>query len=274
MEYTKIKNIIIVILLALNMFFLVLFLIGRWESGKLEQQAKKDIISLFSSEGITVEETAIPADSTIGYYKTTRDLESEKLIAETLLGTREMTAAGGNIYKYANILGEAVFYPQGEFSVSLTSGKAFSDTSNSSILKFLKDMKIDAEVDRVLPDVSGEGKTLYLNCVYNKTKILNARLAMVFDGERLISLSGKRLVSLPVYADAKIMSIKTALISFLKGIKSLDPDCNKLSSVSAAYFLLDDGTGGAALIPIWKVDTSTGNYYVNGLNGKISELFD
>ncbi len=274
MEYSKIKNIIIVILLALNMFFLVLFLIGRSESGKLERQARDDIISLFSAAGISVDTSVIPSDSSIGYYKMTRDLEIEKLIAGTMLGTKDMTAAGGGVYHYSNILGEAVFYPQGDFSVTLTTGKVLKDTSNATIEKFLKDMNIDAVVDSSMPDAAGTGKTVYLYCIFNKTRIMNARLAMVFEGEKLIYVSGKRPGAAPVYADAKIMSVKTALLSFLNGIKSLDPYCKKINCVSASYHISDDGSDGAVLLPVWRVETDSGNYYVNGINGKISVILD
>lgn len=274
MEYSKIKNIIIVILFALNMFFLVLFLIGRWESGKLERKAKNDIISLFSTVGISIDASAIPSDSSVGYYKITRDLDSEKFVADKMLGTNDITAVGGNVYQYSNILGEATFYPQGDFSVTLTNGKALKDTSNAAIEKFLKDLKIDATVDIIASDVSESTKTVYLYCIFNKTKIMNARLAMVFEGEKLISISGKRLVATPAYADAKIMGVKTALIYFLNGIKSLNPNCKKISCVSASYHISDDGAGGAVLLPVWRVETDSGNYYVNGINGKISEIFD
>jgi regulatory protein YycI of two-component signal transduction system YycFG len=274
LEYSKIKNIVIAILLALNMFFLALFLIGRSESGKLEQQAKEDILSIYSAGGISIEKSVIPADAKISYYKMSRDLDREKQIAETVLGAKDMSAIGGSVYQYVNILGEALFYPQGDFAITLTNGKAFSDTSNSALIKYLKEMNFNVDSESIKVESFGGTKAVSFNFINDGILILNGKLTMIFEDSSLISISGKRPTSAPLFSDTSIMSVKTALVYFLYGIKNIDTSCSKVTEVSPAYFIYDSGSGSLVLLPVWRIETNSGNYYVNGLNGKVSAIID
>ena len=86
MEKAKVKNVIIIILLAVNIFFLALFLIGRVETGKLKKQARSDVIAILASSGVSVSEAAIPEDFQSSSYKLTRDINGETLITKTVLG--------------------------------------------------------------------------------------------------------------------------------------------------------------------------------------------
>lgn len=255
------------------MFFLALFLIGRIESGKIEKQAKEDIVSIYKSKGIKLDTNTIPKDSEISYYSLFRDIDSEKLIAKSVLGAEDMVAAGGNVYRYDNLLGNAVFHSGGYFEIAL-SGKIFDDMSEASLSSFLGGLGIDTDTSSAMTENNGDKKTVTFACVYNKTRILNCNVTMVFEGSSLKELKGRRLTSEPSPEDEVIMDVKTALINFLNGISTLGVLCTEVNSVSAGFYLTEPTAGNAELLPVWYVSTNVGKYYVNGINGRISAFND
>ncbi len=274
MEYSKIKNIIIAILLLVNIFFLAIFIIGHTESGKLERQAKEDIVSIFAAGGVSLDISKIPKDVSLGYYKLARDTGAEKLIAETFLGAKDMTSAGGNVYQYANVLGEATFRPGGEFEILFTSGKDFEDSSPKALLSYLKNMGFDVDEKNVKTEVSGDAATLTFSLDYSSLRVFNASVVMKFKAGKLVSVAGRRPASYPQYSDSAVMNVSTALISFINGIKELDPSCREVRGVAAGYLISENAPGSFELLPVWRMEANSGSYYVNGLNGKISAIFD
>ena len=54
MDRGKIKNFIIVLLLAVNLFLLLLVLLDRTETWKISGNAKNDIVEVLGSAGIAV----------------------------------------------------------------------------------------------------------------------------------------------------------------------------------------------------------------------------
>ncbi len=273
MESSKIKNIIIVILLTVNMFFLVIFLIGHTESGKLERQAKEDIVSIFAAAGVSLDISKIPGNISLGYYKLARDTGGEKLIAETLLGAKDMVSEGGNIYRYANVLGEAVFRPSGEFEVYFTSGKQFEDASPKALVAYLKNMGFAANIKNVATEASG-GESYVFGLEYAGLRIFNASVVMRFEAGKLVSVSGRRPASAPQYSDSAIMNVSGALISFINGIRDIDPSCREIRNVSAGYLINEHAAGSFEMLPVWRIEANSGGYYVNALNGKISAIID
>lgn len=270
MEYSKIKNIIIIILLVVNMFFLALFIIGRIETGKLEKRSKEDVIHILSSYGISLDMSVIPVYSDLDSYEVLRDTESERSVAEAVLGKCQVYEPGGNIYQYTSPLGEAVFRGNGEFSITIAAGIAMSDSSLKGLGSYLSQLNIAADLKSADAEYDGGGSlsSIQFTALFEDVSIFNCRITMSFDGESLMSIHGRRLTSPPSPSPSEPMiGVNTALISFLSSVRESNLICNEIIAIAPGYSFSASVSGSGRLAPYWCITTDVGKYYVNGLTG-------
>jgi hypothetical protein len=276
-ELSKIKNIIIIILLIVNIFFLVLFIIGRIETGKLEKKAKEDVIRILSSYGISLDMSVIPVYSDLGSYDVQRDTESERSVAEAVLGKCQVYEPGGNIYQYSSPLGEAVFRGNGEFSITIAAGIAMPDSSLKALGSYLDQLDITADLKsaEIKYDDGGSLSSVQFTPLFEDVGIFNCRITMSFNGESLMSIHGRRLTSLPSPSPSEPMiGVNTALISFLNAVRESDLICNEIITITPGYSFSASVSGSGRLAPYWCITTDVGKYYVNGLTGDMVSFPD
>lgn len=274
MEHSKIKNIIIIILLIVNMFFLALFIIGRIETGKLEKSVKEDVIRILDSYGISMDVSVIPENGDLGSYDVLRDTDSERVIAQSVLGKCETLDLGGNIYQYKSPLGEAVFRGNGEFSITISEGTPVSDTSIRGLGTYLGQLNIPADLKSSEAEYDGESLSLIrFMALYEGVGIFNCRITMSFSGGNLMSISGRRLTALPSASPSEpMLGVYTALISFLDGVRKSNLICNEINEITSGYSFSASVSGSGRLTPYWCVTTDVGKYYVNALTGDMSSF--
>jgi len=275
-EHSKIKNIIIIILLIVNMFFLALFIIGRIETGKLEKSVKEDVIRILDSYGISMDMSVIPEYSDLGSYDVLRDTESERIIAQSVLGKCEMLDLGGNIYQYESPYGEAVFRGNGEFSITISEGTPVSDTSVQGLSSYLSQLNIPADLESSDAEYAGGSlSSISFMAMFEGIGIFNCRITMSFGGSNVMSISGRRLTAPPSLSPSEPMiDVYTALISFLDGVRESNLICNEIIEITSGYSFSASVSGSGRLTPYWCVTTDVGKYYVNGLTGDMGSFLN
>ncbi len=108
MEWRKLKDLIILILLVVNGFLLVLVWARRDESVSYERSALERTVQVLENSGIEVDLSACaPADG-LPPLSVERDVEREEALAWALLGEEAGPAdnRGGGLYLYRGTLGE------------------------------------------------------------------------------------------------------------------------------------------------------------------------
>ena len=115
MEWSKLKNIIIIMLAAVNLFLLVLVVHRQWESRSSYESAREDALAvLWETSRIRLEREILPEELDLTPMSVTRDPELEETQAAALLG--ELTASPPEALRYVGAKGAAQFYVDGEFS--------------------------------------------------------------------------------------------------------------------------------------------------------------
>ena len=125
MPWSKLKNIILIILAAANLCLLALVAIPTLQSGRLLSRAREDAILLLQSKGVQVDAGAVPQSMELAPQVVKRSLEGEERAAAALLGgpvTAE--ARGGEVYSYSNDKGSIQFHSDGTCSAQLEPGAA------------------------------------------------------------------------------------------------------------------------------------------------------
>ena len=147
MEWRKLKNIMILILLVVNGFLLVLVWSRRDESVRYQRRALERTARVLNQKGIDVHlDAAAPADG-LTALTLERDLDRERQMAQGLLG-RDVQAdnRGGGLYLYRGGGGELSVRAGGELSAALADGpeQRTSDPGRHAAA-LLRDMGIRAE---------------------------------------------------------------------------------------------------------------------------------
>ena len=120
MPWTKLKNIILLILVMTNLFLLVFVLGQAWQNDRAREQTWENALLFLRERGVQVEEALLPRTSDLLPQVARRDLEGERAAAEALLqGTCEMESRGGEVYRYFNGNGSIQFHSDGTFSAQL-----------------------------------------------------------------------------------------------------------------------------------------------------------
>ena len=73
MEWSKMKNIILLILLCTNAALLAIVLNQNFQERQAQQKAREDAILFLQQEGVQVEEDAVPKSTTLVLQKAERD---------------------------------------------------------------------------------------------------------------------------------------------------------------------------------------------------------
>ena len=115
MEWPKLKNIIILILLLLNGFLLVLVGMRYTESVQYERAALEQTLKVLEGQGIQADGAALAPAGELAPLTAERDLERELQLAQALLGQdTQAENRGGGLYLYRGGGGELSVRAGGE----------------------------------------------------------------------------------------------------------------------------------------------------------------
>lgn len=278
MSWSKLKNIIILILLLLNLFLLALVGVNRIRSDRYRATALSEAAAVLEANGIQVPDI-LPSDMELSSAVSARDLEREEQLAAALLGEdARAEAAGGGLYVYESDIGRASFRSNGELTVEFTAPALFDDgVEHAAHVRQLLE-RLDLRVWQV--DESGDTVTVLQSV--NGAPVFSSGVAsssaspvgvsFSFDGDgRLLRVSGRLLLG-QAQADPDgepPLSVPTALIGFFGFIVENGDVCQAIREMQPAY-RVSALTDPVRLTPVWRITTDTGDYVVDACTGEIT----
>lgn len=277
MEWRKLKNLIILILLLVNGFLLVLVGSRSREAAQYERSALEQTVQVLENSGIAVDRSAIvPADG-LSPLSVERNLEQEVGLARALLGE---DAQGDNqsagVYLYRSALGEMSMRAGGELSADLSGGpdQPAGGSLERHAAGLLKKAGIDGEQTGVTEE---DGWTrIRFRQLWNGVPVFSCQVEFAYRGEVLSSVQGTLLTAQSGTAEAgQAMTLSTALMRFSEEIASTGDVCTRLRSMQAGYRgTVQSLSGGARLSPVWLVTTDTASYYLDCVTGSLTRASD
>ena len=100
MPWSKLKNMILVILIITNLCLLAIVAIPALQSRKLLEQTREQAIQLLRDRGVQVDGGIVPRSIDLAAQVAERDLEREERAAAALLGGAVTAEArGGEVYQ-------------------------------------------------------------------------------------------------------------------------------------------------------------------------------
>ena len=274
MEWRKLKNIMILILLVVNGFLLVLVWSRRDESVRYQRRALERTARVLNKKGIDVHlDAAAPADG-LTALTLERDLDRERQMAQGLLG-RDVQAdnRGGGLYLYHGGGGELTVRAGGELSAELNGGERWkTDHPERHAAGLLRDMGLEAEE---LEAAREGGRTrVRFRQIWNGTAVFSCEVEFVYEDGVLSAIHGTLIAAGPGTAEAgQPLNLPTALMRFSEEIAAAGDVCTVIHSMEPGYRgTAQSLSGGARLAPVWLVTTDTARYYLDCAAGGLTRV--
>lgn len=272
MEWSKLKNIILLILLCTNAALLAMVLGQNWRESSALRQARADAIALLRQEGTQVEDDVVPQKTELTLLRAERDQAEEEKLARALLGD-ELAAQdrGGGVYLYRSDLGEIQFHSDGAFQTSFQPN-AFSlngEGPEQLAQRIAEQLAFTGQV--VQAQTQSGGSSVLLRQLWNGVPVFNLQMTLEFSSAGLTGIgAGRRLFGTPQRQAAAVLSPASALVRFSAGMNALGDVCSSIDDIQPGYLSSATLTDGMILTPVWYITTDTGGYCLDLVSGSLS----
>lgn len=271
MEWHRVKNIILAILVIVNGMLLLLVWNQRAETLRYEQSALNGVIQVLAENGIELSLQTVENRKSCQSGSAERDLEAEAELAAVLLGEAvQRENLGGGLYTYRTHSGELSFRPGGVLTAELADVPAWHTTDPESHAAVLMG-SLGIECSHVHSDlVSGSGTILYVQMVED-APVFSGQMVLTYEGGRLCSISGTLLaMTEPEMENETLLSLPTVLLRFLDDVLANGDVCSAILKVEPGYLVTQSFSNAIQLRPIWYISTNTADYYVDGITGELT----
>lgn len=270
MEWPKLKNIILILLLFTNVCLLVLVGGPAVESYELQRANRQEAIQFLAENGVGLSEDVVPDRMELTAQVVVRDLEMERELAAALLGagvTEE--ARGGEVYRFESENGSIQFHSDGTFSAQLRP-EAFPVGVDPQQAGFalLETLGFEGEVREQ------SGNQITVRQHWEGSPLFQQQVTVQWNDTGITGLvNGSRLTGTPAQAGGReTISVATALITFLNGLDELGDVYSGIHSITQGYASSTALSGPMELTPVWRIVTDTGVYQLDTVSGELSRV--
>ena len=261
MEWSKIKNIVLIILLLTNLSLLTFVLRRDFQDRAAQTQALENALEFLSEKKVEIDRALLPKE-TLSPMKMERDREQESQLAAALLGG-DVTeqARGGEVYRYSGSAGSVQFHRDGVFQAAFVQGAFPLEGALPEEHAVATLAKLDYQAQVVSATTDGSGKvTLVLRQLWQDTPVFDCQVTLTYAQDCLISMTGGRRL---------VISVPTALFRFYQGMNTLGDVCRTIQEIQKGYVT---GSGGETLTPVWYISTDTRDYLLDMVTGELSRV--
>ena len=267
MEWAKIKNIVILILCTVNLLLLALLLHRANTSRVQSSELLSDAVSILADNGVALPDTVVVPEGTLSALSMERDTALESTLAQALLGPCE-SEASGSTYTYVNSQGSAIFRSTGDFVITFsTQGSPLAQGELSAhAVDLMQGLGLTCRVESQTQSASQTQVTLCQ--LWEEVPVFSCQIVLTYDGQSLQSIQGRRMLARQgVPLPDSVLSPPTALVRFLSSIISNGEVCNTILQIQSGYQMSVSLTEPAALRPVWRLSTDTGDFDLDLTSG-------
>lgn len=266
MAWSKVKTIIIVILLVLNLFLLLLVADRQISSSRYEADTLRKTAEALSLNGIDVSAEALPSTMDLPGISVVRSEEAEAAAARLLLSGDIITTNSGSMSVYSSVSGNVSFQSNGDFSATLSLDWTQFSSPAEHAAALLEQM--GAQVW----NITTTGDTVTVIQSANGAPAYNVRLTLTYAEDCLTAMEGKLLLgtSTPDSEQGDVVTVPTALISLLEYIIDSGMVCRSIDSMTPGYLTAASLSDPVRLTPCWYVVTDTASFYLDAATGSVT----
>ena len=276
MEWSKIKNIIIIILLTVNAFLLISVADREWKSAQYQEEARLGAVEVLRSNRIEMDEKSLPPETGLLPMTAERDREGEADLAGALLTNAVKTGDRGRD-TYEGDKGSAWFRLDGSFGFTFAAGAYPLDGADPTkhAQTLLSGAGYLCEVVETGAADEETGTTyVRVRQTWEDTPLFNCTARLLYRNGELASIDeGTRRIGTPGAAGgADTLNVAAVLLRFLSGVRDGGHVCREVLSLTAGYEVTPETSGQARLSLVWQVMTDAGPFQVDGVTGEVKQV--
>lgn len=250
MRWTKIKNIIILLLVIVNLALLGLVGFRSWLTVQNERQARERMIAILANNNIEFLPQEVPDTLDLEPLRLTLEPPTQAQ-AELLVGPIVSTEPLGARTVCVGELGEATLSPTGEIEA------VYPSPSLDEAAALDRLTALGVEFRESARSLSGDG-TLTLTCIQLRqgVPLPEETVTLTFQEGLLRSLSLRLLSGTwETVPGRESVTASTALLRFLEAMNRGGYVCTQVTDLYPCYSVT--GSGTLTLTPTWYVETDT-----------------
>ena len=263
MESYRLKNIVILLLIILNLFLALLVLYYRFQGAQARRELFQELQSLFTASAISLSEDLDLEAEPLPALSVQRNLETEAGIAAMLLG--EETAAehqGGGIYAYTGQRGSVHFRSGGNFDY--VPDEQHLDDPQAFCQSFCETFGYEPTAA-----LSGETGTFTAVQTLEGSAVYNCTVSFQFRSGDLISLAGTYASTASTASSQTSLTAVDALVQMLNYRNETGMVCNSIQRIVPVYELQSGPSAALQLAAKWQITADAYEYYVDCATGDI-----
>lgn len=265
MERYRLKNIIILILVLVNVSLLSSLIYRKSEESAALRRMEQELVELFASSGITLESRAISWETPSAPLTLLRSESLERQAAEFLLGTSLRTSSQGGTNTYTGPQGSVQFRANGSFEAN---GILCSEAPEEFCRKFCSKFSYTDLSFRLDSETQYTGTAVFL---YEKRPVYNCTVTFTIRDGQLVSAAGTLLPQEGVSADkGELLSAAAALTTFQQMRLEEGTVGSSILAAELCYELQGTSASALTLESAWCIATDISRYYVNCSTGEIT----
>jgi hypothetical protein len=271
----KIKNLILLIL-ALAVVFLTLLVVPTKTAQAREETALHDRLeTLFSENGVQLDGSALPQSLRLYTISLDGIPQAAGSAVSVLLGSsaevQDDTVRYSSVYTSAR--GACSVTANGAFSASLDGSLAYSDPV-AGTKKLLRSMGFTAAA---VSEAARKSAGVYAVTATQQilgVPVFSDGLTFTYTNGALESVEGVFFPgsTFTRVSDSASISCADALVELLASRDSLGWVGSRITLVQQGYEHFDTASAAVRLVPVWRIDTDTGSFVVNGMTREITAV--
>nr|WP_326216226.1 hypothetical protein [uncultured Oscillibacter sp.] len=268
MESSRLKNIIILILLLVNVFLLASLVSRRMSQASAQRQAAQQLTDLFASAGVTLDPDVISKSSVPPTLSLSRSDDEDRKVAAFFLGDaliQSDDAGDSHAYDSSFDTGSGVFRSNGSFDLVIS----YSSQEDPEALCSDFCRRFDYQITgSTLEDGTG---IITATQEYNGYPVADCTVTFYIEQGVLQTVSGSHLPK--SYTETGMdepLSASAALTRFLEARRESGAVFSAVTDMYPCYDLQSTASAPMTLVPAWCIVTDTVNYYVNCSTGAVS----
>ena len=276
MPVSKLKNLVLLVLLLANLALLALLIPDRVNQQRGDAALRQSLCDLYAGQQVQLDPDTVPDTVSIYSLELAEDPAGSAAAAEALLG-QSMVQDDATRYQsvYRSDSGQCTISRSGSFRASLEGRPAVRDLAKDA-KKILRAMGFQylslSEPQRLRAGFY----TLTATQTVLGVPVFSQGLTLTYANDRLVQLEGVFYTgadTLTRISDQPCISAADALVAFLSARVDLGWVGSAVTGMTQGYVRSETAAAAAVhLTPVWRLETDTGSFDVNGITGEVTAV--
>lgn len=277
MPYSKVKNLLILILALVNALLLCLVLPLRHERMEQQEREARELEALFARSGVALAVGALPEERTLYTLEFSPDPEAALPAANALLGSAVLAQADSTPYLslYTAASGRVELSRGGHLEARFY-GRKSAGSVPGEVRALMEGMGLETAY---VSEPARQSAGVYQVTAVQKlleVPVFSSALDFIYRSGALTRLEGTAYFDTTGMCrldDVACASCADALVAFLGSRDALGWVGAEVAGAGQGYLHVETASAAVVrLVPGWRIATDTGDFWVNGITREVSPL--